>query len=111
MRAGVLRHVIEFDEPIGTQDDTGSEVVEFTYAFSMRGSIEPVTGREGFIGQQINAEADTRLVIRWSPQSDAITPKWRARHGGIDYNVVNCIHVKQAQRELHLFCRSGLNDG
>lgn len=112
MRAGTLRHVVEFDQPVTSQSSSGDETVTFTYAFSMRASIEPLKGREQLIGEQINAELDTIIRLRWSPQSDTINAKWRCRHGGVIYNISSRpIHIKEGRRELLLPCKSGVNAG
>ena len=112
MRAGVIRHRVEFDEPVTTQDDTGDGVVDWTYRFTVWASIEPRSGREQVHANQIIADADTKIVLRWSPTADAINATWRCRHGNLIYNIMAPpSHVEFGRRKIELFVKSGLNDG
>ena len=110
MNVGDLRHVVAFDEPIeGEQPPSGGESITMTYAFSMRAEIEPLTGREQLLGEQLNAQLDTRIRIRYSPRSARINAKWRCRHRNVTYSIVAPpVNVKMANREIELLCQSGV---
>lgn len=111
MRAGPLRHRIAFEAPADTEDDLGGVTTTWSPVATVRGSIEPLTGREGMAGQQILAGSDTRLRIRWSPRMAGCLPTWRALHGGVVYNIVHVSHVRLEQRMIELLCKSGTNEG
>jgi head-tail adaptor len=116
MRAGALRHVVYFDEPVATQSDSGDEIVTFTPSFSARASVEPITPQarasmEIDAGSQINALLHTKITVRWSPTIDRITPKWRARLGAVIYNIGVISHLKVEQRTVEIMATSGINVG
>lgn len=111
MRAGLLRHRISFDEPVVTQSASGDELPGWTERWTVWGSIEPLKGREAYSNDQIRDEVDTRMRIRWSPVTANITPKWRARHGAVIYNLQNIAHIETHQREIEIMAQSGLNEG
>lgn len=118
MSAGKYRHKVWADEPIAAQDeDTGEEVVEFVARGSMSCAIEPITGREALRADQILADMDTRITVRWSPFAAQITAKWRLRferYGSqsVTYNITRPPAEKfMGMREIEFMCNSGLNDG
>jgi SPP1 family predicted phage head-tail adaptor len=108
MRAGTLRHVVVCDEP--TLNDAG-EITGFVPAFSQRASIEPLRGREQLHANQIIADMDTLICVRWSPRTDSIRPTWRLRHGDTVYNISSLAHINMGKREIEIVCKSGLNNG
>ena len=112
MKAGKLRHLVAFDEPIAEQNETGEEVVTFTEAFRLPASVEPLSGRERITTGQVIAEGNTRICIRWSPQADRINAKWRARHGGVIYNISGPpAHIDKRRAEIEIMATSGVNAG
>jgi SPP1 family predicted phage head-tail adaptor len=112
MRAGLLRHRVQFDEAVTTQDDTGGEVVTWTYRFTEWARIEPRSGREQLRANQILADADTKIVLRWSPTTDQINATWRCRHGNLIYNIMAPpSHIEFGRRTIELLVKSGLNNG
>lgn len=111
MRAGKLRHRVTIERFAPSRDDAGSEVPVWESYATVWGSVEPLEGREGSATTQILADLDTVVTIRWSPQVDSVTPKWRVRHGGVTYDIVSVAHQKLGQREVVLACRSGVNSG
>lgn len=111
MRAGGIPRRLWIDEPVVTQDETGGEVVTWTPIGPLWASIEPVRGREALIAGANLAIMDTKIRMRWSPQADRITSKWRARYGDTIYDIVSVAHLKTARREIELMCKSGASEG
>lgn len=111
MRAGLMRHRVELDEPIVSRDDTGDEIITWVTRATVWASIRPLKGRELNSGNQILGEGDTAIGMRWSPNVDQVTPKWRARHQTTIYNIESVAHVNLGQREIELTCKSGVNRG
>lgn len=109
MEAGKLRHSVVCDRPV--LNDAG-EITGFAAAFKKRCSIEPLRGRELLRADQILADMDTLIIMRWSPQTEAIDATWRLRHGGTIYNIAAPpAHLNMARREIQFSCKSGLNAG
>ena len=115
MRAGALKNRITFEEPVVTQGSTGQESITWTEFATVWGSVAPMRGRVGgkeeMAGNQPLAELNTLITIRWSPNNDLITEKWRAVHLGVYYDIKEIAHVNLDQRMIELMCRSGLNNG
>ena len=118
MSAGQYKHKVYADEPVATQDaDTGEEVVEFVERGAMRCKVEPISGREALRSEQIIADMDTRITVRWSTFAAAITAKWRLRFErngsqSVTYNIARPPAERfMEMREIEFICSSGLNDG
>lgn len=111
MRAGKLRFRIEIDQPAPTTDAAGGEVPGFTLYETVWADILPMKGRERTASEQVVAEVDTRIIVRWSPRIDAVGAKWRIRHAGVVYDVKFLGHLGLRQREVEIMCQSGVNEG
>lgn len=111
MRAGDLRHEVQIQYPIVTQGPSGAEAITWGSFGTLRARIDPLRGDEKFFAEQPLAELDTRIRIRWSPNNDQITEKWRVVHNRVIYDIKNVIHVRLAQRTIDLMCKSGVNNG
>lgn len=115
MRAGSLRHRVIFDEPVITQAASGAPLTGWTTrgagSLELSATVLPLRGREQFLGGQILAVADTRITVRWSPDADRITARWRAHFAGITYDIKSVVHVETAHRVIELLCQSGVTNG
>ena len=111
MRAGRLRHRLTVQEPITSRNETGEELVTWVTRGTVWSAIEPIRGKEALTSNQIIADMDTRITVRWSGFADDINAKWRLRHQGVTYNITSISHKDMGQREIELMCKSGLNDG
>jgi len=112
--AGKFDRVIQCDEPIITQPDSGGEVVTFAdeATFTARARIQPLTGREALQANQTLAGMDTRINIRWSPRNERINALWRLRYRDTIYNIAAPpVDIDMAHREIEILCKSGLNAG
>ncbi|MBA3562893.1 MAG: phage head closure protein [Gammaproteobacteria bacterium] len=107
MQAGRLRHRVDIQRPLELLDEAGQpEVTWVNQAESVPASIEPISGREFFAAQQVQADATTRIRIRYRP---GLTEKMRAVHtmDGLTelYDIESIIHLDERRREMHLMCR------
>jgi len=115
MRISRLRHRLIVERPDTYRDSTGDELVTWVTVDTVWAGIEPLKGQEGG-NVQVLAEMDTRIVIRWSPNMDAMTAKWRLRHADrrnpIIFNIAAPpAHVNLGQREIQIMAKSGVNLG
>ena len=115
MRAGRLRHRLvlqskvdpESTSPV-SRDAYGGVTVAYTNEATVWGAIEPLSGRELFAQQQIQAEARVRIVLRY--RSD-IDETWRIKDGdGLYYNVLDVMNENSRDRQLILLCRQGISE-
>lgn len=110
-KAGRLRFRISIERPTPSLDEAGGEVPGFTFFTEVSADILPMKGRERTASDQIVAEVDTRIIIRWSPHVDVVDEKWRVRHGTVVYDIKYKGHLGLRQREIELMCQSGVNAG
>jgi SPP1 family predicted phage head-tail adaptor len=111
MRAGRLDKRLEIEQPISTQDVTGSPVVSWLAVGTMWASINPIKGRETLTGNQIISTMNVRIRIRHHPLLSNISPTWRLKYNGVIFNIVSIAHVYLGNREIEIMCLSGANDG
>jgi SPP1 family predicted phage head-tail adaptor len=66
-------------------------------------AVEPLTGREYFTAQQMQATVTTRIRLRyWA--NHGISPKMRVAWDGRLFEIDSVQEVKSGRRELHLMC-------
>jgi len=112
MEAGRLRHQITIQTATQTQDATTGELVTTWQTLgTCRAAVEPLKGREAIFGNQVIAEMDTRIIVRWSNLTSQITALHRIVHQGFLFNVVSVANLKMGQREIEIMAKSGVNDG
>lgn len=107
MRAGRLRHRVVFLEPVAVREPNGSEVISYAPRFRRWGAVEPIKGAEAMRGNQPLGVMDTRILVRWSPEIDGVSDKWRATHRGAVYGLVSIVNTKTADREVEIMAKSG----
>lgn len=106
------KHRLTIQQPVPTQDQTTGELVNaWTTIGTVWASIHPVRGREALRGEQMLAETDTKICVRWGPLTQLITSTHRGMHQGTVFNFVYVLPVKMANREIEILAKSGVNDG
>ena len=109
MRAGKLRHFIDFEELSVTMDSDGAQVEEWIPVYErVPASIEPMSGRELIAASAVNAKSTTRIECRFLPNVD---PAWRIRHREILFNIDSVMPDEWGNQQLKLLCHSGTNQG
>lgn len=106
-----MRHRLTVQEPVETQNETGEYDITWTTVGTVWGAIEPMKGRERLQADQIGAEMDTRIRIRWSPLTETMNAKYRLVHQGVNYNIVSLAEYKFARDEIEVMAVSGRNNG
>lgn len=106
MRAGELRHRVTIQylppEDQRARDPFGSVIEEWIDYATVWAAVEPLSGREYFSAQQMNAEVTTNIRIRYL---SGVTPSMRVKWGERLYNIQSVINVRERNRELHLMCK------
>jgi SPP1 family predicted phage head-tail adaptor len=111
MRAGKLNRRLQIDRPDEEQNEVGEVINTWSTVGVVWASIEPIKGNEALKNNQILADMDTRIRIRWSEAVKDIHAKWRLIHNGIAYNIVSIANVGTSNREFEIMAKSGLNHG
>jgi len=123
---GKLRHRITIQEPISIQDTYGQpnvwidvgapsgignitdEVITAAIAepwadvATIWASIEPLSGREFFAAQQVNAEVTTRIRTRYLA---GIKSSMRVVYGSRIFDIQSIIDIEERHTEMHLMCK------
>lgn len=111
MRAGQLRHLLTIQQrqagspnkrPSGAPDESWT-----TFGTSY-GAIEPLKGREFIEAQAVQARVDVRIRMRYLA---GVTAAMRVSHNGVIYSIEAVINPELRNRELHLMCSQGVNNG
>ena len=107
MRAGRLRHRLTLQSKVYTANSYGEQVVTWADEATVWGAIEPLSGREYFAQQEIQAEAKVRITIRYY---SGVDETWRVKHGSTYYNIVDALKHNEIKRTITLMCREGVSD-
>ena len=102
MNAGSLRHrfVIKTAQEI---ENTFGEIVETPLTFAtVWASIEPLSGRELFQAQQVQAEVTHRVRMRYLA---GVTAKMTGLFGTREFQILSVINPEERNRELVLMCK------
>jgi SPP1 family predicted phage head-tail adaptor len=112
MEPGRLRHSVLFESLQTTVDSDGATVEDWVPAFDGRfipADVAPLSGKELIAAGSIQAEVNTRIIIRYRP---GVLPSMRVVYGTTLYNILAVIHDPNSGREwITLMCSSGVKDG
>lgn len=107
MSIGDLRHRITIQKYVATRDSFGGEIQTWQDVAKVWASIEPISGKEYFSSQQVNAEVNTRITIR---HLEVITPKMRVVFKDRSFDILSVINIKEKKKELHLMCKENIGE-
>lgn len=118
MDAGQLRHRIDIDERLTTQDEHGDAVVTWSpWVTNEPAKVADISGGEFLRGQGIASEVTTRITIRWRR---GLVPTMRVRHLVEDgsppiidyYDIKRVLRDQESGRDfITMMCTRGVNDG
>ncbi|UAK23666.1 phage head closure protein [Sphingomonas nostoxanthinifaciens] len=89
LRAGDLRHQIEFMQPVQLPDRAGGSTKTWQATMKPWAEVLGQDGREAVIAQALQGISTYRIRIRWRT---GIDPSWQIRlngTGGIDLNILS----------------------
>lgn len=106
MQAGKLRHVVTLRRATESQNAAGEIVQSWADLATVRAEIVPLTGRELLDAKQIDAEMNTRIVIRTYAgltEKDRViwTDPGNVAH---DYDIRSVAQDLTHQRQMTLLC-------
>jgi len=102
MRAGPLRHRVTIEQKNPTRDTHGGEVPGWTTLATVWAAVEFLQGREYFDAQQIQAQANVRVRLRY--RSD-VTSDMRVVWDSRNFLIVAPPMEDSKRRELVLLCQ------
>lgn len=101
MRPGQLRHRVTIQAKTITRGTDGSVIESWADTATVWAAVEPLTGREYWAAQQINAERTVKFRIRYR---SGITPQMRISYSSRTFDIKSVINVEEQNRELLLMC-------
>jgi SPP1 family predicted phage head-tail adaptor len=102
VRIGRLRHRIAIERVTETRDTDGSVIETWSTYATVQASIDPLSGREYFAAQSVQADLTHRIVMRYL---SGIVPKMRVKYGSRIFDILSVINVSERNGELQLMCR------
>jgi len=104
IRAGRLRHRLELQTKTETRTSTGDVSMAWTTNSTVRGAIEPLTGREFVAASQTQNEVPVKILIRYH---STISDTWRILNNGLVYSILSIVNVDSKNKEMEIFCSQG----
>lgn len=93
---GELRHRIAIQSSNSTaSSDLGQPIDAWTTVATVWGAIEPLSGREAFYANQVQADASHRVIIRGNR---TVTTRNRLVHEGRTFNIVSVMSDEERPR-------------
>lgn len=101
MQAGRLRHRVELQRATDAIDAYGEQTPTWRTLATVWAAVEPISGREYFLANQVNSEISARITLRHVP-GVTLTPKDRVKWGARLFDVQAVIDRDERHRELQL---------
>lgn len=105
MRAGRLRHKVVFERYTETENDFGEPVQTWTTLHECAAGIEPISGGEKQAVYYTQADANVRIVTRYSSELSTLNRADRVRHGTTIYDIKFVNNIDMRNKELHIMAR------
>lgn len=100
---GQLRHQVTLQNLTETPDQFGQLQPGWSNGPTFWSRVEPLTGRELANAQQIKAEVDHAIIMRWDPNT-AIDSTMRLTYGSRIFNIGGVINVLERNIKRVVYC-------
>ena len=101
MNPGKLRRYLTLQEPSNSKDAYAGNQVTWTTRATVWGSVEPLSDRERFFSQQLQAVTVHRIAIRYRKD---IRQDWRILYGTRIFRILGIRNMEERNVELELTC-------
>lgn len=102
MNAGLLRHIVTFQEKSNYQNEFGEEVDYWNDVIKTRVGIFPVGGKDFFAAETVQSEVTHKIKMRYS---HLIKPNMRVAFGDRHFDIISVINWQEKNIELQLMCK------
>lgn len=103
MNPGILRHRITIqEERDGGKNRFNEQIKTWEDIATVWASIEPISGREYWAGQQVQSEITHRIRIRYRP---GIKPAMRVLYQNRLFEIESVIDYQERHEFLQLMCK------
>ena len=100
MRAGRLTKRLTIQQVVRAQNAAGELVDIWETWATVWAAIEPLTGRERFLGPRLVAEVDTRIRIRY--HAGVVATTMRGTYGGRVFDFLAVVAPRERHEELEI---------
>lgn len=107
MEAGKLRHLVRIQEPMSVANEFGEPEIAWADFATVSAEIRPLTGRERFAAQQVNAEVSHRITLRFLA---GVLATFRVLFGVRAFDIQAVLNIEERNRELQLLCTERFDD-
>ncbi len=108
MDIGQLRHSVTIERPAETRGQMGSQKKAWAPICQTWARVQPLSGRALEVAQALHAEVTVKITIRHRADVDSTC---RVTYRGQVYVVQYVLNPEEQNRELQLYCTSGVSDG
>jgi SPP1 family predicted phage head-tail adaptor len=105
MNIGELNRRVKLQTAARTSDGAGGVTVTWSDTATVWAAIEPVSGREPFVAQQLQGHVTHKVLIRYR---SGITHGMRVLLGTRAFDVQAVINSKESNESLTLYCQEVL---
>lgn len=104
MRAGTLSQRVTIQRPADVERASGGSPPEYEDWRAVWAAIEPITGNEYWLSNQVSAEVTHRIRMWADGLQNQLTTEHRIRFGSRTFDVSSIIDVGERHEELILMC-------
>lgn len=105
MRAGRLRHRVTLQSPTTARNSFGEPIATFATYANVWADIRPLTGRERYAAQQVQASTTHQVRIRFRTDVEAIHRVQWVSHGATrTLDITAVLDPEERHTELLLLC-------
>lgn len=101
---GSLRHQVAIYTTSDTRNDYGDAVEAGSLLATVWGRVEPLLGRELVAAQQIHAEVNHRVTVRYSSDLAAVGPKHYIVFDSRTFDIQSVLNLDERDRYLVFLC-------
>jgi len=105
VRIGDLDHRIKLQTATRASDGAGGSTVTWSDTATVWASVEPVSGREPYVAQQLQGQVSHKVVIRYR---SGVTHGMRVLFGTRTFDVQAVLNGKERNESLTLYCQEQL---
>lgn len=99
MRSGNIKHLITFQSYSETANEYGEEIKEFIDFETTYASIVPLSGKEYFNSETVNAQISHKIECRYI---SGVLPSMRVKYGERVFNIESVINIREANKTLQI---------
>ena len=109
MRAGRLRHRLNLQQQVETQDSLGGAIITWTTTATVWGGVEALSGSEKFMADQVQSSLQVRIIIRYGSEWSGINTTWRVMDANTSrkydiHSVIQPEHRSRPNTVIELQC-------